>query len=67
MIQQILEGNLQLYVSRQGGPDALLHFGRKKTGKEKNFACPLIFLFFSFHVDSGVFHITSSRNHWIAK
>jgi len=33
MIQQVLEGNLQLYVSRQGGPDALLHFGRKKTGK----------------------------------
>jgi predicted ATPase len=33
MIQQLLEGNLQLYVSRQGGPDALLHFGRKKTEK----------------------------------
>lgn len=33
MIQQILEGNLQLYVGRQGGPDALLHFGRKKTEK----------------------------------
>ena len=33
MIRQVLEGNLQLYVSRQGGPDALLHFGRKKTGK----------------------------------
>jgi predicted ATPase len=32
-IQQILEGNLQLYVGRQGGPDALLHFGRKKTEK----------------------------------
>lgn len=31
MIQQILESNLQLYVGRQGGPDALLHFGRKKT------------------------------------
>ncbi len=33
MIQQILESNLQLYVGRQGGPDALLHFGRKKTEK----------------------------------
>lgn len=31
MIQQMLEGNLQRYVSKQGGPDALLHFGRKKT------------------------------------
>ena len=30
MIQQMLEKNLQLYVSKQGGPDALLHFGRKK-------------------------------------
>ena len=31
LIQQMLEGNLQSYVSRQGGPDALLHFGRKHT------------------------------------
>lgn len=31
LIQQMLEGNLQRYVSRQGGPDALLHFGRKNT------------------------------------
>ena len=35
MIQQLLENNLQLYVSRQGGPDALLHFGRKKTKELK--------------------------------
>ena len=31
LIQQMLEGNLQRYLSRQGGPDALLHFGRKRT------------------------------------
>ncbi len=31
LIQQMLEGNLQRYVGKQGGPDALLHFGRKKT------------------------------------
>jgi predicted ATPase len=31
LIQHMLEGKLQLYVSKQGGPDALLHFGRKKT------------------------------------
>lgn len=31
LIQQMLEGKLQLYVSKQGGPDALLHFGRKRT------------------------------------
>jgi predicted ATPase len=31
MIQQILESNLQVFVSRQGGPDTLLHFGRKQT------------------------------------
>lgn len=33
MIQQMQEGKLQLYVSKQGGPDALLNFGRKKTEK----------------------------------
>ncbi|MFZ5766274.1 MAG: AAA family ATPase [Thermodesulfobacteriota bacterium] len=33
LIQQMLEGNLQPYVSKQGGPDALLHFGRKRTEK----------------------------------
>ncbi|MDJ0674366.1 MAG: AAA family ATPase [Calothrix sp. MO_167.B42] len=31
MVQQILEENLQVFVSRQGSPDALLHFGRKTT------------------------------------
>jgi predicted ATPase len=31
LIQQLLEGNLQRTVTSQGGPDALLHFGRKKT------------------------------------
>lgn len=31
LIQQMLEGNLQRYVSKSGGPDSLLHFGRKKT------------------------------------
>ncbi|MGA1410762.1 MAG: AAA family ATPase [bacterium] len=31
LIQQMLEGALQLFVSRQGGPDVLLHFGRKQT------------------------------------
>lgn len=31
MVQQLLSGNLQLFVSRQGGPDTLLHFGRKTT------------------------------------
>lgn len=31
LVQQMLKGNLQLTVSRMGGPDALLHFGRKKT------------------------------------
>jgi predicted ATPase len=31
LIQQMLEGQLQLFVSKQGGPDTLLHFGRKST------------------------------------
>lgn len=31
LIQQMLDGKLQLHVSKQGGPDALLHFGRKNT------------------------------------
>lgn len=33
LIQQMLEGNLQRHVSKEGGPDALLHFGRKTTEK----------------------------------
>ncbi len=33
MVQEMLEGNLQLFVSRQGGPDAILRFGRKTTGQ----------------------------------
>ncbi|QLE58552.1 AAA family ATPase [Nostoc sp. TCL26-01] len=31
MVGQLLEQNLQVFVSRQGSPDALLHFGRKTT------------------------------------
>jgi predicted ATPase len=31
MLGQLLEQNLQVFVSRQGSPDALLHFGRKTT------------------------------------
>ncbi len=31
LIKQILSKNLQLYVGRSGGPDALLHYGRKET------------------------------------
>jgi predicted ATPase len=31
MIQQMLDGNLQVFVSRHGGPDSILHFGRKTT------------------------------------
>lgn len=42
LIQQMLEGNLQRYVSKQGGPDALLHFGRKRT---KNLSAELKFGF----------------------
>jgi len=33
LIQQMLESNLQAYVSKQGGPDSILHFGRKVTEK----------------------------------
>ena len=33
MIQQIQEHNLQPYVTKSGGPDAILHFGRKTTEK----------------------------------
>jgi len=35
LIQQLLEGNLQRYISRSGGPDAFLHHGRKRTGQLK--------------------------------
>lgn len=33
MIQQILDNNLQAYISKSGGPDAFLYYGRKKTEK----------------------------------
>jgi predicted ATPase len=31
MVQQLLDLNLQVFVSREGSPDALLYFGRKTT------------------------------------
>ncbi|MDR2826215.1 MAG: AAA family ATPase, partial [Deltaproteobacteria bacterium] len=31
MLQELLKGRMQIYVGKQGGPDALLHFGRKNT------------------------------------
>jgi predicted ATPase len=33
MIEQMLDKKLQVFVSRQGGPDSILHFGRKTTEK----------------------------------
>jgi len=33
LINRILDGKLQISVGQAGGPDALLHFGRKKTEK----------------------------------
>lgn len=33
MLAEMVEQNLQVYVQTQGGPDALLHFGRNTTGK----------------------------------
>lgn len=35
LIQQALEGNLQRFISKNGGPDSFLHFGRKKTEQLK--------------------------------
>jgi len=35
LIQQLLEGQLQRFVAKGGGPDAFLHFGRKKTEQMK--------------------------------
>ncbi len=35
LIQQMLEGNLQRFISKGGGPDSFLHFGRKKTEQLK--------------------------------
>jgi predicted ATPase len=31
MVRAIQDGNIDLYVGKQGGPDAILHFGRKST------------------------------------
>ena len=33
MIREILEGRLQRYISKNGGPDAVLHFSRKTTSQ----------------------------------
>ena len=33
MLQSMIEGELQSYVSKNGGPNAILHFGRKETEK----------------------------------
>jgi predicted ATPase len=33
LIQQLIVGNLQTHISREGGPDALLHYGRKSTSR----------------------------------
>ena len=33
LIQQLIVGNLQTHISREGGPDALLPYGRKSTSK----------------------------------
>lgn len=35
LIQQALDGNLQRFISKNGGPDSFLHFGRKKTPQLK--------------------------------
>ncbi|MGL4400848.1 MAG: AAA family ATPase [Luteolibacter sp.] len=35
LFQQTLEGNLQRFISKNGGPDSFLHFGRKKTEQLK--------------------------------
>lgn len=31
LLRNLLDGTLQVYIGKQGGADALLHFGRKKT------------------------------------
>jgi len=53
MVQQLLEEKLQLYVGKQGGPDAILHFGRKTMSllehynmKLKALVCLLLTVFF---------------------
>jgi predicted ATPase len=33
MLNEMYEGQLQVYVQKQGGPDALLHFGRSVTDR----------------------------------
>ena len=55
MIQQMLEQKLQLFVTQQGGPDSILHFGRKTT-RETSFK-----LFFGANVYSAVLHPTQDN------
>ncbi|MCY1019854.1 AAA family ATPase [Pyxidicoccus sp. MSG2] len=35
LLNELIEGRLQLHVAQRGGPDALLHYGRKKTPELK--------------------------------
>nr|WP_317199668.1 AAA family ATPase [uncultured Psychrobacter sp.] len=35
-IHELLDENLQSYTSKSGGPDSILHFGRKSTEHLKN-------------------------------
>jgi len=41
LLAEIAEQNLQVYVQTQGGPDALLHFGRNKTDVLRGSLCSL--------------------------
>ncbi|MDR0882439.1 MAG: AAA family ATPase [Candidatus Adiutrix sp.] len=39
MLRAIGDGQIQLYTGRQGGPDAILHFGRKCTQESQFEVC----------------------------
>lgn len=49
MIQQMLEQKLQVFVAHQGGPDSLLHFGRRTTAELAFELC------FGENIYSGIF------------
>ena len=54
LVHHISQHKLQLFVSKQGGPDALLHFGRKRT--------ELLSAIFFFGLDTYAFTLEATND-----
>lgn len=54
LLAEMVEQSLQVYVQRQGGPDAILHFGRKRTDH--------IFIMFEFDTSTYRFNLIPTND-----